>query len=118
MGDVRIRADGGWIEDGPRTDRGRTEDGPATLTFPTGQRAEFTAYTQDADPDGDHRAIVWCYGDKRPFTQALGTETLDLRASTTYEATWSDPPSGEFRTVDELVAADTSDRTSATVVVE
>jgi len=89
-------------------------DAPETLRFRTGQHADFAAYRTDrkekadgkegnggGDSDGDP---VWRYGTGRMFTQVLGSETLEPGESTTYEATWPDPPPGRYRFVGEVTA--------------
>lgn len=83
-------------------------DAPETLRFRTGQRADFAAYrTGEGDgtagPDRDSDP-VWRYGTGRLFTQVLGSETLEPGESTTYEATWGDPPPGDYRIVGEVTA--------------
>ena len=95
-------------------------DAPGTLRFRTGQRADFAAYrTGEGDgpagPDGDADP-VWRYGTGRLFTQVLGSETLEPGESTTYEATWNDPPAGRYRIVGEVTAEERD--LSATAVVE
>lgn len=93
---------------------------PVSLTFPTGQRAEFTAFDVATDVNSDVHgdAVAWRYGEDRLFTQAFGTETLEPAASATYEATWSNPPSGTYRIVGEVVADTVSETDETTVVVE
>ena len=102
-------------------------DDPVTLRFRTGQRADFAAYRLGEDDErgendeGDGGAEagtdddpVWRYGTGRMFTQVLGTETLEPGESTTYEATWGDPPVGAYRIVGE-VTAEERDLSASTV---
>lgn len=86
-------------------------DDPVTLSFRTGQRVDFTARAVDDDKQ------VWRYGEGRMFTQALGSETLDPGASTTYTATWSNPPAGSYEVGGELAASDTDVSATATVEI-
>ena len=103
---------------------------PATLTFRTGQRAEFTVHEvddnaggdgDDANGDGDdvdtHDSPVWRYGEGRLFTQAIETETLGPDEAVTCAATWSDPPTGSYRVVVELLAEEATGTTETTVTV-
>ena len=92
-------------------------DDPETLRFRTGQRADFAAYRIDGEGEGDERGgddPVWRYGTGRVFTQVLGSETLEPGESTTYEATWGNPPPGRYRVVGEVTATE-HDLTAATV---
>ncbi|ELZ43540.1 hypothetical protein C471_00450 [Halorubrum saccharovorum DSM 1137] len=100
-------------------------DDPDTLRFRTGQRADFAAYRIGGEGEGDDREgvedhregeddPVWRYGTGRVFTQVLGSETLEPGESTTYEATWGDPPAGRYRIVGE-VTAEESDLTASAV---
>ena len=113
---------------------------PTTLTFRTGQRAEFTAHEADGDGngsggdgddsggdgddsggDGDdvdtHDSPIWRYGEGRLFTQAIETETLGPDEAVTCSATWSDPPEGSYRVVGELLAEETTGTAETTVTV-
>ncbi|WP_144920520.1 BsuPI-related putative proteinase inhibitor [Halorubrum salsamenti] len=95
-------------------------DAPETLRFRTGQRADFAAYRtgEEGEEDGGESPLddpVWRYGTGRMFTQVLGSETLEPGESTTYEATWGDPPPGPYRTVGE-VTAEEHDLTATTIV--
>jgi len=96
-------------------------DGPETLRFRTGQRADFAAYRLDGEDGTDEEDggegddPVWRYGTGRMFTQVLGSETLEPSESTTYEATWGDPPPGRYRIVGE-VTAEEHDLTATTIV--
>ncbi|WP_123620995.1 BsuPI-related putative proteinase inhibitor [Halorubrum sp. CSM-61] len=97
-------------------------DDPVTLRFRTGQRADFAAYRIDGEAerdgtDGDADP-VWRYGTGRLFTQVLGSETLESGESTAYEATWGDPPSGEYRIVGEVTAEECDLTATATVEVD
>ena len=83
---------------------------PVTLTFRTGQRAEFTVHETD---DG----VVWRYGEGRLFTQAIETETLDPGGTATYAATWTDPSTGRYRVIGELLAEEATGTAVAAVTV-
>ncbi|MFB6268467.1 MAG: BsuPI-related putative proteinase inhibitor [Halobacterium sp.] len=76
-----------------------TGDDPVTLSFRDGQRAEYVAERADGSE-------VWRYSDGRGFTMALGTEELAPGDTVTYEATWHDPPSGDYTVRAWVVAAD------------
>lgn len=105
-----------------------------TLTFRTGQRAEFTVHEADdeasdgaddeasgeADDDASGEAddgVVWRYGEGRLFTQAIETETLDPGETATYAATWTDPSTGRYRVIGELLAEEATGTAVATVTV-
>lgn len=85
-------------------------DDPVTLSFRTGQRVDFVARAAGGGKQ------VWRYGEGRMFTQVLGSETLDPGESTTYTATWSNPPAGSYEIEGELAASE--DDASATATVE
>jgi hypothetical protein len=76
-------------------------DDAVSLSFRDGQRAEFVA----EKPDGGE--AVWRWSDGRMFTMAVESDELAPGASTTYEAAWPDPPSGEYVARAWLTAADT-----------
>lgn len=84
-----------------------TGDDDAVLRFSDAQRADFTAFD-----DGE---VVWRWGDDRAFAQLMGEETVPSGETVAYEATWSNPPSGEYRVVGELTARN-HDATAETVV--
>lgn len=97
-------------------------DGPVALRFRTGRRADFAASDDvEGDPVAggrDGAEPVWRHGEERVFTQALGTETLGPGESATYEGTWRDPPTGEYRVVGRLTAEGHDAEATATVGVE
>lgn len=99
-------------------------DDPVTLRFRTGQRADFAAYRIDGEgaeseaPEEDGDDPVWRYGTGRMFTQVLGSETLEPGETTTYEATWGDPPSGWYRFVGELTAEECEPTATATAEID
>ncbi|WP_435098869.1 BsuPI-related putative proteinase inhibitor [Halorubrum sp. N11] len=102
-------------------------DAPETLRFRTGQRADFAAYRLDGEAEkvekieeveADGEDPVWRYGTGRMFTQVLGSETLEPGKSTTYEATWGDPPSGWYRFVGEVTAEDCELTATATAEID
>ena len=97
-----------------------------TLTFRTGQRAEFTVHEADdeasdgADDEASGEAddgVVWRYGEGRLFTQAIETETLDPGETATYAATWTDPSTGRYRVIGELLAEEATGTAVAAVTV-
>ena len=91
---------------------------PVTLTFRTGQRAEFTVHETDDDASGEtDDGVVWRYGKGRLFTQAIETETLDPGGTATYAATWTDPSTGRYRVIGELLAEEATGTAVATVTV-
>ncbi|MFB6135766.1 MAG: BsuPI-related putative proteinase inhibitor [Halobacteriaceae archaeon] len=85
-------------------------DEDATLTFSTGQRAEFEVY------DGDER--VWRWSDDRMFAQLLGEEVLAPGESLTVEGAWDAPEGGEYTAVASLAANEAGDETAARVDFE
>ncbi|EMA58948.1 BsuPI-related putative proteinase inhibitor [Halorubrum kocurii] len=97
-------------------------ESPETLRFRTGQRADFAAYRIDgeggADEEGGEADPVWRYGTDRLFTQVLGSETLEPGDSTTYKATWGDPPPGRYRIVGEVTAEGRDLSATATAAVD
>lgn len=97
---LSARVDGGSV-DLVLTVTNRAEES-VTLRFRNGQRAEFTAYDPDDRPEGSDEPR-WRFGDGRLFTQAMAEERIEPETSTTYEATWSDAPSGAYRLVGEVV---------------
>lgn len=90
-------------------------DEPVTLRFRSGQRADFTAYRAGERGETDTADPVWRHGAGMMFTQVLGSETLEAGESATYEATWSDPPSGTYRIVGTLTAEELGVEAAATV---
>lgn len=82
-----------------------------TLSFGSGQRAEFVAERQ---ADGE---VVWRHSDGRMFTMALEEDSLRPGEESTYTATWDDPPSGEYVVRAWLVADDATAGADATVSV-
>ncbi|GAB6877844.1 hypothetical protein JCM17823_01180 [Halorubrum gandharaense] len=101
---------------------------PVSLSFRTGQRADFVARAVGdgggggrgdgtAGTAGTDTDPVWRYGEGRMFTQVLGSETLDPGESTTYIATWSNPPAGAYEVEGELAASDADVSATATVEV-
>ena len=99
-------------------------DDPVTLRFRTGQRADFAAHRTDESEGEDGGGLsldddpVWRYGTGRMFTQVLGSETLEPGESTTYEATWGDPPPGRYRIVGEATAEERTLSATATAAVD
>ena len=72
-----------------------------SLSFRDGQRAEFVAERTDRNE------AVWRWSDGRMFSMAVESEELAPGASTTCEATWTDPPSGDYVARAWLTAAET-----------
>ncbi|MFC7187011.1 BsuPI-related putative proteinase inhibitor [Halorubrum yunnanense] len=98
-------------------------DDPVTLRFRTGQRADFAAFEPAAgdgadDPRRSTVGPVWRHAEGRLFTGALGTETLAPGESATYEATWPDPPAGEYLVVGTLTAEEGDAEATATVAID
>ena len=85
---------------------------PVTLRFRSGQRAEFTAYDPDERSVGSDEPR-WRFGEDRLFTQAIEEERFEPKSSTTYEATWSDAPSGTYLIVGEVVGEISNGETDA-----
>jgi uncharacterized repeat protein (TIGR01451 family) len=71
-------------------------DDPVDLSFSDALEADFAVLD-----DGTER---WRFSEGRMFAQMLGSETLDPGGTTTYEATWDDPESGEYTAVASLEA--------------
>lgn len=86
------------------------EDAVALL-FRDGQRAEYVAERADTGEE------VWRYSDGRMFTMALDQSELAPGEATTYEATWQDPPAGDYRIRAWVTAADVEAHGEATVTV-
>lgn len=73
-----------------------TGEDPIELRFSSGQRVEFTA-----ERDGEE---VWRWSEGRMFTQALSTQRVVSDETVSFDAEWSDPPSGEFLVRGRLTA--------------
>lgn len=84
-------------------------DEPVELRFSDAQRLEVVV-TADGEP-------VWRASEGRMFAQVLGRDELPAGGSLTYEATWSDPPAGDYEATVEVVARDRDLRADATFSV-
>ena len=71
-----------------------------SLSFRDGQRAEFVAEPTDGGE------AVWRWSDGRMFSMTVESEELAPGGSTTYEATWTNPPSGDYVARAWLMASD------------
>lgn len=80
-----------------------TGDDPVTFQFRSGQRMDVVVERAGTDE------AVWRWSEGRMFTQVLGSRTLDPGEEATYEATWEEPESGEFRVRGWLTAAKGAD---------
>lgn len=87
---------------------GNEGDDAVTLSFRDAQRAEFVA-TDDQE--------VWRWSDGRMFTMATGSETLEPGEDVSIDATWPDPPSGEYEVRAWLTAEDADAAAEASVAV-
>jgi hypothetical protein len=88
-----------------------TSDESRTLSFRSGQRAEFVAEQPETGE------TVWRYGDTRMFTMALASEEFAPGETATYTATWRDAPSGAYRVRAWIVAKAVSADAQTTVTV-
>ena len=61
---------------------------PIDLEFRSGKVADVAVY--------DDGVEIWRWSEDRMFTQALDTETLAPGESFRHEATWENPPPGEY----------------------
>lgn len=82
-----------------------------TLSFRSGQRAEFVAERPESSEE------VWRYSDTQLFTMALASEEFPPGETATYTATWPDAPSGQYRVRAWTVADDVSADAQTTVTV-
>lgn len=83
-------------------------DDEQTLSFRDARRADFVALRDDEE--------IWRWSEGRMFAQMLGSEQLAPGESVTYEATWENPPEGEYTVRGELAATDRQ-ASAETVVV-
>lgn len=75
-------------------------DEPIELQFSDACKADFAVLE-----DGQE---VWRFSDGRMFAQMLSRESLGPDETTTYDAEWDDPESGEYTAVAELRAREES----------
>jgi len=71
-------------------------DEAVRLAFSTSQRVEVEVYAGDD--------LVWRFGDRRMFAQALGEETIGPGSSFEEAVTWDDPEPGRYVAVASLAA--------------
>lgn len=95
-------------------------DDPVSLSFRDGQRAEFVAERRgEGAGSGDGESTeLWRYSDDRMFATAVGSESLDSGAAATWEATWPDPPAGEYVLRAWVTATDAEAVAETDLVVE
>lgn len=70
---------------------------PVDLEFRSGEIADVAVYEDGTE--------VWRWSDGRVFAQTIRTEALAPGESFTQEATWEDPPPGEYAAEASLSAA-------------